>query len=126
MHADMSCDTKQLRVRSFALQALEALVRSLCIFVLDEHLAVALRHVLVVIVYSKHIFTVFGFFVIQNPGRLFVIGSEVPSVVLEHLLFAGLKSTTLAYSVSLLLVRLDHGAVFDISSSQEGEETTSF
>ena len=64
VHADMCCDTKQLGVRSLALQALEALIRSLCTLVLDEHLAVAPCHVFVVIVYSELNFTVFAFFVI--------------------------------------------------------------
>ena len=119
MHADMSCDTKQLRVRSFALQALEALVCSLCLLVLNEHFAVTPCQVLVVLVLSDHLFSVFGFFVLQNLGDPFVVCSVEPSVVLEHLLLTGLKRDALLDGVFFLLVRLNHGAVFDISSSQE-------
>ena len=127
VHADMSCDTKQLRVRSFTLQTLEALVRSLCLLVLNKYLAVASFQVLVVLVLSEHLVSLFdfAFIVLQNLRDPLIVSSVETSVVLEHLSLTGLKRNALLDLVFFLLVRLDHSAVFDISSSQEGEQTSS-
>ena len=121
VHADMGGDTKQFSICSLALQALEALVRSLRLLVLDENLTVAPSQVLVVFVHVRA-GVVLVLHLSGDPAEVVLVPRVDGWLVLgvHHLV------GSLLHDVLFFFICLHHNAVFDIPGGKEREQTSSF